>query len=240
MLNRLNLQLFAEDMEDDDLLIEDDTADIEDEEVIEDEELEELEDEELEDEEGPEIDKKTKAIIRYKKEAQEYKKRLQELEEQAEQAELEKKNNKRVEELQRKGHSLDDAKSIAGKEMEHEKLKSKIAYMELEKLETKYPGITRYSRQLAQDKEALADFSYEQIYLAKYYKQSGYDTKTQMEQELIHKAKKNKQASLEPSNAKTRQAIKLSVEDERVYRIMKQTNPKLTKKRFLELTMENE
>lgn len=233
-----NLQLFAEE---EDVLLDEETMDLEDEIDLEEEEIEEdeeLEEEIEEDEEYPSLDKKTKAIIKHKKEAQQLRKELEEYKEKEAQAELDKKNKERVEELQKGGKSLDEAKTIADKEMEHQKLKGRITYMELEKLETKYPGITRFSQEITKDKEALPGFTYEQIYLAKYFKQSGYDTKTQMEQELLHKAKKNKQSSLEPSNVKGTRTIKLSTEDERVYRIMKQANPKLTRKRFLELTKE--
>lgn len=239
MLNKLNLQFFAEDK---DLELEDEIPFTDEEDPIEYEEEEEeiISEGEDDEEEYEPLDKKTKAIIKHKKENQELRRKLQEYEEKKQADELENENIRRVAELQGKGHSEETAKAMAGKELEQKKLRIKIASMELASLEGNYPGITSYASQIARDKESLPEFTYEQIYLAKYYKQSEYDRKTQMEQEILHKSKKNKAGSLDQSTPSKKSAVKLSQADERVYQYLKKTKMKdLTRERFLELARED-
>lgn len=258
LLEKLNLQLFAnDDLEDDDIFLNDidDLKDEEIEEEIEEEEVEEdIEDEDIpededEDEEDDEeddeeeeleepnkkLDKKTKAIIKHKKENKELRKQLQQMQERLHQLEMEKERSKLIEELTKDGKSLTEAEQIVNAKLETKQLKTKLAMMELEKLEDKYPGITAYASQLVADKEKLPEFSYEQIYLAKYYKESEFDRITKLEQEMLYRTKQSKSKALDSSSSKPRKGIKLSPEDERAYRILKKKMPKLTRKKYLEL-----
>lgn len=258
----MNLQLFAEDLDDDDDVflndieddIEDDVLDDEDDDLdddedigdkddeIEDEDDEEEDDEDLDDEDEEEddkpkkkLDKKTKAIIKHKKEAKELRRQLREAQAKLQEAELEKERSKLIEELTKDGKSQSEAEQIVNAKLEAKTLKTKLTAMELEKLEDKYPGISAYASQLADDKEKLPEFSYEQIYLAKYYKESEFDRKTKLEQEMLYKTKQSKKKSLESSNSKAKKGVKLSPADERAYRVLKKQMPGLTRKKYLEL-----
>lgn len=240
----LNLQLFAEeDLDDDEFEIESGGL-----ETPHDEEYEEADEEEtdetdedtgdeidLEEDDDPKIDKKTKAIIKHKKENKELRRRLQELEESKEQAELEKEASNRINELTRQGKTPTEAAKIAQDETEVKKLRLQLAKYDIEKLEAKYPGVTLYSKQLADDKAKLPEFSYEQLYLAKYAKANKFDEKTKLEQELLYKTREAKSKSLEAANSKGTKTIKLSPADERTYQYMKQGKPTLTRKQYLEL-----
>lgn len=235
----LNLQLFAEDV-DDEFIIESEGLlnphnDEELEEVVDTTEEEELEDEIDLEEDDEKVDKKTKAIIKHKKENKELRRRLQELEEEKERVELEKETNSRINELTRQGKTHVEATKIAQDETEVKKLRLQLAKYDIEKLEAKYPGIALYSKQLTDDKAKLPEFSYEQLYLAKYAQANKFDEKTKLEQELLYKSREAKSKSLEAANSKGTQTIKLSPADERTYQYMKQGKPTLTRKQYLEL-----
>lgn len=236
----INLQLFAEDDE-----IELESGGLEsahDEEVDEvefEEEVEDLDEDEIdledEGEEGEHLDKKTKAIIKHKKENKELRKRLQELEDAKEQAELEREKSNRINELTREGKTPTEATRIAQDEVEVKELRLQLAKYDIEKLEDKYPGITLHTKQLVNDKSKLPEFTYEQLYLAKYSKTNKYDQKTRLEQELLYKNKAAKSKSLDSGNSKPPKTIKLSPADERTYLYMKQGKPSLTRKQYLDL-----
>ena len=235
----LNLQLFAEDdefeIESEGLLSpHDDEAEVDEVEVDE-ELIEDLEDDIDLEEDDKHLDKKTKAIIKHKKENKELRKRLQELQEEKESTELEKETNSRISELTRAGKSVPEATKVAQEETEVRKLRLQIAKYDIEKLESNYPGISLYSKQLADDKAKLPEFSYEQLYLAKYSKASKFDEKTKLEQELLYKSKEARSKSLESANTKTAKTIKLSPADERTFQYMKKGKPTLTRKGYLEL-----
>lgn len=225
---KLNLQMFAEEDElEDEVPFEDNTEEVEDdleEEVVEEEQPDE-----------DELDPKTRAIIKHKKEAAAYKRKAEELEARLEQKELEKEQQSRVIELTKQGKDATEATKIAADEAEVKLLKIQLAKMELEKLETKYPGIKSYAKSLLEDKAKLPEFTFEQLYLAKYSKASQYDNKTKFEQELLYKTREARSKSLEPSNTKTPNQIKLTPDEERTFRYLKATMPDLTRKRFKEL-----
>lgn len=240
LLPRLNLQLFNDDIEDEDVFLNDDLESTEDEleEELEEEVQDDPEDDDIDLGEGEEtetLDKKTKAIIKHKKENKELRRQLRELQEQKERDELEKETSKRVIELTREGKSSIEATKIANDEMEVKKLRLQLAKYEIEGLENKFPGISVYARQLAEDKAKLPEFSYEQLYLAKYANSTAYDEKTKLEQELLYKTKAARSKSLDASNTKAQKTVKLSAEDERVYQFLKKSRPNMTRKQFREL-----
>lgn len=235
---KLNLQMFADEelLEDEGLLSE--HNEIEEElpfEPVEDE-LEEEEDyQDLDEGDEEDLDKKTRALIKYKKEAAKAKREKEELEERLEALELEKEKEKRVAELTRQGKDSTEANQIAEGEAEEKTFRLQLMKLELEKLESRYPGIRSYAKDLAKDKAKYPDFTLEQIYLARYSKRTNYDNRTQMEQELAYKNREARNKSLEPSNKKTPSQVKLTPEDERAFRYLKGTMPGLTRKRFKEL-----
>lgn len=237
----INLQLFAED---DEIELEsgglesphnEEVDEVEFEEEVEDIDEDEIDLEDEPDEEGEHLDKKTKAIIKHKKENKELRKRLQELEDAKEQAELEREKSKRINELTREGKTPTEATRIAQDEVEVKELRLQLAKYDIEKLEDKYPGITLHTKQLVNDKSKLPEFTYEQLYLAKYSKTNKYDQKTKLEQELLYKNKAAKSKSLDSGNSKPPKTIKLSPADERTYLYMKQGKPSLTRKQYLDL-----
>lgn len=232
---KLNLQLFAiEDIEDETLLESEEIIDDVEDEIEDDpEESEEDIEDDLE-EDNPSIDKKTKSIIKHKKENKELKRQLQELQEKVQADELEAETNNRILELTKQGKTSTEATSIATNESEVKSLRMKIANMELEKLEDKYPGIGTYSKKLAEDKAKMPEFSYEQIYLVNYSKQSEFERKTRLEQEIAHRNKSAQDKSLPGSTAKQSQSTTLSKEDERVYQYIRKSRPNMTRKQFLE------
>lgn len=243
MKERLNLQLFAiEDNEDDEFEME--SMGGPDEEELEEQDLEGLEEEELDDEdleedeedddEHPTLDKKTKSIIRHKKENQALKKQLQELQDKIQQEELESETDKRIIELTRQGKSTTEATTIAADEAEIKKLRLTVANMELAQLESKYPGISNYSRELVESKTKLPEFTYEQLYLANHYKQTAYDSKTKLEQQIAYNNRAASSKSLSGSNTKPTKPTTLSPGDERVYQVLKKDRPGMTRKAFLE------
>lgn len=244
---QLNLQLFAAADDDEEELIsgsvpDDDEEEIEDPEQDEDQEEQDEDDIEIDDEDEVDepLDKKTKSIIKHKKEAKELKKQLQEANEKLLQVEIDKERATRISELTKTGISSTEATKIAGNESEVKQLRLKLTTMELEKLEDKIPGIAAYSRQLSEDKAKTPEFSYEQLYLAKYSKQNAYDQKTKIEQELLYKNKSSKSKSLESGSTKTVKPTKLSSDDERVYNYLKGQNKTLTRKQYKALLESDE
>ena len=229
----LNLQLFAED--DEDIFLNDDLEDIQ--ETEEELPLDEVEEDvDLEEDEYEPTDKKTKAIIKQKKENKELKRQLLELQETVQANELAKETSDRILELTRTGKSTTEATKIATDEKEVKKLRLQLSKYEIGTLENKYPGISLFAKQLAEDKAKLPEFSYEQLYMAKYSKATAFDEKTKIEQELLFKTKEARSKSLDASNTKTDKTTRLSADDEKVYQYLKQSRPKLTRKQFLSLS----
>ena len=196
--------------------------------------------EDPEDEDNPTLDKKTKSIIKHKKEKKELKRQLQEAQEKLLEVELEKEQSTRVLELTESGMSSTEATKKAESEIEVKRLRNKIATMELEKLEDKYPGISSYSQDLAEAKAKMPEFSYEQLYLANHSKQTEFDRKTKLEQEILHKNKKSKAKSLEDGPTNKTKSTKLSSSDERIYKFLLKTRPQLTRKQYLDLKKDQE
>lgn len=240
---KLNLQMFA----DEDEIIESEgySGGEEDDEVIEveiddEEQLEDKDTDEDADGSGNEkqpkkvLTKAEKAIIKYKQEAKDLRQKLQEREEADLDKELEVAEAKRVNELTKKGLSPEEAETKAKDESEMKKLRMKLTAMELDKLETKYAGISGYAKKLSEDKEKFPEFSYEQLYLANYSKDTSFDKKTQLEQELLHSKAKAKEKSLEDGVNKQRETIKMTQSDLRAYNYAKEQRPNLTKKKFME------
>lgn len=239
MLKKLNLQLFSdEEMESGDYEGEEEIVDDPEDLDLEDEDQEDDlgddldEEDELDDDANSSLDKKTKAIIRHKKEAKAYKEQLQEAQEQLQNIELEKEEAKRIKELEKGGVSTDEATKTAKDESEMKKLRIRLTAMELDRLEDKYPGINRYSKELSEAKQKLPEFSYEQLYLANYSKQNEFDRRTKLEQEMVYKNKKARDKSLDRSNPRTNKTVKLSKEDERTYQYLRNSKPTLTRKQY--------
>ena len=226
---KLNLQLFSDDLEDEF---------IEDEFIDEGEQLEDAPVEEpeiIEEEETDDLDSKTRAIIKHKKEAKELRRQNEELQKKLEEIELEKQKSQRVVELTRQGKNPEEATKQATEEMEKQALRTQLTRLELQMLEQKHPGITNYAQELMSDKSKLPDFTLEQIYLAKYASKSKFDEKTRTEQQLAYAMKEANDKALEPSNAKATKQVSLTREQEKAFLYLKKYSPHMTRKQFLEL-----
>ena len=225
----LNLQLFSDDLEDE--ILEDEFID--DGEELEDAPVEEPEI--IEEEETDDLDSKTRAIIKHKKEAKELRRQNEELQKKLEEIELEKQKSQRVVELTRQGKNPEEATKQATEEMEKQALRSQLTRMELQILEQKHPGISNYAQELITDKAKLPEFTLEQIYLAKYASKSKFDEKTRTEQQLAYAMKEASDKALEPSNAKSTKQVSLTREQEKAFLYLKKYMPHITRKQFLEL-----
>jgi len=209
----------------------------EDEEDFEEEEEEEVVVEELPEEgETPKkvLSKEQKAIIKAKTEVKQLKELLQAKETKELEQELEVEEVKRVGQLKKQGLSDQDAEIKAKDESEVKKLRLKLTKMELDKLEDKHAGISVYAKKLSEDKQKFPEFSLEQLYLANYSKDSNFDKKTKMEQEIFRSNANAKSKSLESGTTKSKEPVKLSSSDIRAYNYRKRTNPSLTKKEYLD------
>lgn len=215
-----------EEYEDEEDLSEDETDD----DLDEDEDL----DEDPEDN-NPSLDKKTKSIIKHRREKKELRRQLQDAQEKLQEIELEKETNSRIQELTKQGLSSTEAAKKAEGEFEVTRLRNTIARMELEKLEDKHPGISNYAQQLAASKAKMPEFSYEQLYLANHSKLTEFDKRTKLEQEILHKNKQGRSRSLEDGAVKQTRSTKLSAADERTYRFLAKSRPGLTRKAYQEL-----
>lgn len=240
---KLNLQMFAE--EDEELVDsggysgkeEDDEEEVAiEEEETDDEEEVDIEEDEEDDVEKPKkvLTKAEKAIIKYKQEAKDLRQQLKAREQADIDKELEIAEVKRVTELTKKGLSPEEAEVKAKDESEMKRLRLKLTQMELDKLSEKYAGIGSYAKQLSEDKEKFPDFSYEQLYLANYSKESEFDKKTRLEQELLHTKQKAKDKTLEDGTIKQKSTIKMNKSDIRAYNYAKEHRPNLTKKQFMD------
>jgi len=202
------------------------------EEPIDDKDFEELENvEELLDEEelleDEPIDKKERAIIKYKKEAKAKEREAEELRNRL----LEHEKKDRMEELKAEGKTPQEALRTATEEIETKQLRYELDRAKIKDLESKYSGISLYTNEIIKLKEKFPEFSYEEIYKAKFSKGTDYDVKTKAEA-IARKTKSN--ASLEKATPKNKKGFSMPRELESSYEIWKKVNPNGTKKEYME------
>lgn len=248
---RLKLQMFADDdfdeVEDGDLpdvsddnMIPDDDDDKstgDDEEVeddVEEDNDEEIDDDDDDGDDEEDLDKKTKALIKYKQEAKEAKRKLAEVEEQQRLRELEKEEDKRVDELKKDGLKEDIAKRTAKAETKAKMLEAKLANYEYAELKETYPSIDNHKKEIESLREKLPDMTREEIYLAKFYKNASFEERRKIEAELSYKQRQAKNKSLTTGTQKSKSNVKLTRSEEASYKELKKTFPKMTRERFLE------
>jgi hypothetical protein len=183
------------------------------------------------------LDKKTKALISYKKESKESKKRIAELEMQLNAKESEKTLDKIVSEKIEAGYSEDEATKFAKMSVDYEKLKVKTTNFEFESLEKRFPLITNHKKDILELQKLMPEASIEDLYIAKFWKASYSDTEKLAQQRLLHSKNDANSKNLEKSDSdKTNtRGKKLSLEDERTFKILRKNNPKITRKKYMEL-----
>lgn len=230
-----------EDLEDEDYEgageIEDEEADLEDEDI-----------DSLGDEEDPEdennLDKKTKALIRYKKdykktqqENEDLKRELEELRSRTKEQQLNKLKETKIDQLIAQGYSEAEATNRANLEVENMRLKEELAESKFRKLERQYPGISKYKDKILEYKTKFPelDMTEGEIFLAKFNK-SQFDYKTQAEQETLYKQRLARSKSgVDGRSGKTRakSKVKMSREEARAYELLKETDPSITPEEFI-------
>jgi len=249
---KLKLQMFAddddmEDVEDGDLpevsadkIVDDKEKTIDDVEV-DDDDIDNGEEDYLEDEEDEEeLDKKTKALIKYKQEAKEAKKKLAEMEEKLEMERLKDEESKRVDELKKEGISDDIAKRTAQAETKAKMMEAKLANYEYDSLKEVYPNIVNHKQDIEALREKYPEMTREELYLAKYYKNASFETKRNMEAELEYKKKLAKDKSLVDGVPSKKSSVKLTRSEEIAFKEVKKFNPKMTKDEFYKRLNEEE
>lgn len=234
MKRLFDLQLFAEEDEvlEDEVLEDDEMDDEEDDTELDAEKDEEVDADDSEDSE--ELDSKTKAIIRHKKEAKEAKEKLakiqKELEEKEEKAEKEKLIDKKIEQ----GYSEEEAKRMANLEFENKQLKQQVIDNKFAKLESKYPLISNHKKDILELQKELPGMTLDEIYLAKFYNGSTKDAEKIAQQRLIHSQNEASSKTIETGETDnmSNKNVRLSPSDERAYKIVKESRPDMTRKKF--------
>lgn len=250
-----DLQLFAEDSEDevtDDGYVGDEDEENEDEsdeeiDESEDEDIDEANKKEAEDEDDVEneegLDKKTKAIIRHKKEAKEAKERIALLEAELAEANNKKELDKIIDEKIESGYSEVEAKKIARLELENKNMKAKMVDFQFSELEKRFPLITNHKQEIIELQKNLPNSKIEDIYLAKFFTGSQSDAENVAKQRLLYSQKEaNEKNGTKNGETKSmsNDKTKLSPSDLRAYKILKETRPSMTKSDFVKLLDDDE
>jgi len=246
---RLKLQMFAEDddfeeVEDGDLpdtsednIPPDEEEETEDEEV---EEVEEVEDDEDELDDDEDLDKKTKALIKYKKQAKEAQRKLEEMQEQQRLLELEKEEQKRIDDLKKTGVPEETAKQTAKTESKAKMMEAKLAKYEYAELEETYPSITNHRKDIEELREKYPDMTREEIYLAKFYKNASFEERRNIEAELSYKQRKAKNKGFIDGAKTKKEKVRLTRSEEASYKEARKFNPKMTRAKFYKSLNEEE
>jgi len=243
---KLKLQMFAEDNIDDTEEVEDGNLPSTSEDNIppedDDKEDEGVENEELEteDEDEEELDKKTKALIRYKQEAKESKKKLEELQERLQADQLKNDKEKRITELKKSGVSEDIAERTAEAESKTKMYETRLAKFEYADLEQTYPNISNHREGIEELKGKYPDLSREELYLAKFSKNASFEKRRNMEAELDYKQRIAKNKSFVEGTESSKANVKLTRAERVAYDEVKKSNPKMTREQFYKSLNEEE
>lgn len=186
-------------------------------------------------------DKKTKAIIKYKKQAKEAAKRAEEAERKLLEKEKAESIDKEVAKLVNEGHSKENAVEIATLREENNRFKANSLNADIKVLNTEFPGADQFSEEIKKLKLGeLSGFTIEEIFLAKFYKKMGHDLRTDAEQLALHNAAKAKAKGKVDGDAPSGGGVtKLSKSQENVYREVLKSHPTMTRKQFLALDDES-
>ena len=240
-INKLKLQMFADDVEE---LEDGDLPATSDDDIIENEndedDIEEVEGEDDFLEEDDNLDKKTKALIRYKQEAKEAKKKLEELNEQLEGERLKDQESKRVDELKKTGVSEDIAKNTAKAEMQSKLYEAKLANYEYSDLKEIYPNITNHRKEIEELISKYPGMTREELYLAKFSKNANFEVRRNLEAELAYKKKISKDKSFVDGVVKDKANVKLTRSETIAFKEVKKFSPNMTKEQFYKSLNEEE
>lgn len=202
-----------------------------------------------ESEESEESDSKTKKIIALKKRMKEANQRIAELESKAKEneddEEVERQVSEQVKKWKKQGFDDDDLEDVTQVFRENITAKLKEERSEWNALSDKYPSIKKYQSQIQDLRKKMPTASIEDIYLAKFFKETEYEKRTKIEQETLYKHSKAKEKAKGGvvgggTKGAKGESIKLSESDARAYEIYKKKHPSATKKQFMSLLDEEE
>lgn len=177
------------------------------------------EEDEVEEPAEEEADKKTAAIIKAKREAKQYKEELEQIRKEREEMQsLIAEQNKMKAEAKEKAEKEKLIRSFIDKGYDDEIAKELTE------------GKISQSRQQAEISE-LKNMMKELLTKQK----TEYETKMQVEQEMLNNKQNVKKKSVVSATTVTKPTIRMTSEQKRQYDIVKQSNPNISKKRFLEL-----
>lgn len=257
----VNLQLFAEGPEDDELLDDDIDEDIEDEEVQEDEAdaeeeegtdeneaAEEEEEETAEEPVKPKQDKKTHAIIKAKQKAKAKEEENRQLKAELEryrQAAQAREDEKRRKDLEQKyvaeGWHEEYAKKLAAQDLKLEQLERRqirgTYERQAEKLESKYPDVWNKLGEFIEICEKTG-WSLDKVCRAELEEYDPVNAKIKDEQAEVLRRKSTVQKKPVTSGGSKLETIKLSAEDEAAYKTYAKYNPGVSRKQYKERVLD--
>lgn len=242
----INLQLFADEEEIENVENVEDVEDVEDVEGEEDLEIDEGEPEGdvTEDEpEKPKPDKTTSAIIREKRQNKILRDKLAAIEK--EKADLERgdRDRKYKQKLIDEGYSEEEADERVNDRREREELKQVVRELrygqQADKLSVKYPDIHDHLNEFIQIIEATKNTSrpmtLEKLCKAEFGETTAQEIKTKAEQEALLTRQKAKSKQVVPGEDKSTGVIKFSPVDEEAYKFYAARNPGTTRKAYNEI-----
>jgi len=242
---KANLQLFADDVEEEILEEEVQEEEIEEEPELEEEESEGdvTEDEPEEEPEKPKPDKTTAAIVREKRQNKILRDKLAAIEK--EKAELERGNRDKQyrQKLIDDGYSEEEADERVNDRREREELKQVVRELrygqQADKLSVKYPDIHDHLNDFIQIIEATKNTSrpmtLEKLCKAEFGETTAQEIKTKAEQEALLTRQKAKSKQTVPGEDKSTGVIKFSPADEEAYKFYAARNPGTTRKAYNEI-----
>lgn len=208
---------------------------------------EDVDDDDKDDEPAKEdpLKKAQNAAIKHKKEAKDLKRKLEAAEEKLRESDQHTEIEARKKELVDKGFSEEDAQDKASSEIKIKALERRLSLQSVKELEGEYPGISKHASELQALKEnpSYKDLTIGELYMAKFYKESDYEKKTQMELEIAAKRRKAKSKNTDRGTDKGgSKKTKMTAQQMSSYKNLK-SKPgfaDLTQKDFLEIHDSNE
>jgi hypothetical protein len=246
MLEKINLQLFAEDeleeeLDDIELEEEEDEGEVEEPETDEDdEESEPDEDTEPEVKEPVKKDKKTAAIIREKQANKALRDKLAAYEKKEAEREQAEKDKQLRQKLLDSGYTEEEADDRIADRREREELKRELKSIkysqQADKLASRYPDIHEHLDSFISIVEASKGaITLAELCKAKLDESTTADIRTKAEQEVLLNKKKAKEKQITTGENKDTGAIKFSPADEEAYKFYASKNPGKTRKDYAEI-----
>jgi len=237
MLNNINLQLFADEKEIDDIELEEDVEGTEEDEAG----TETKSEEEVKDEpEKPKKDKVTAAVIREKQANKALRDKLAALEKEKSDREQTDRDKQHKQKLIDSGYTEEEAEERVTDRREREELKRELKLIkygqQAEKLASKYPDIHDHLDSFIGIVESSKGaITLAELCKAKLDESTTAEIRTKAEQESLLNRQKAKGKQIVTGEDKTTGVIKFSPEDEEAYKFYASKNPGKTRKDYNEI-----